>query len=59
MVEARHESEWTHTACILAWINNQNPHRKRNVKPAEFMPGKADEKYTMTMSEAAEFFNGK
>lgn len=59
MVEARSEAEWARTAALLAWINNQNPYRKREIKAAELLPGGRDEKYTMTLSEAAEFFNGK
>lgn len=59
MVESSSEAEWARTAALLAWINNQNPYRKREIKAAELLPGGRDEKYTMTMSEAAEFFNGK
>lgn len=60
MVEGRNEAEWSRTACVLAMINNQNPYRKRAVKPAEFMPGADDrEKYTMSLSEAARIFGGQ
>lgn len=58
MAEAKIKSEWGHTASILAMINNANPYRIREMKPSEFMPGGDRDKYTMSMDEAARFFNG-
>lgn len=40
MAEGRQTEAWNHTAAILAWIGNNNPHRKKSktFHPRDFHP---------------------
>ncbi len=40
MAEGRQREAWNHTAALLAWIGNNNPHRKtsRTFHPRYFHP---------------------
>lgn len=40
MAEGRQVESWNHTAALLAWIGNNNPHRKRSktFHPRDFHP---------------------
>lgn len=40
MAEARQQEAWNHTAALLAWMGNNNPHRKRSktFHPRDFHP---------------------
>jgi hypothetical protein len=40
MAEGRQREAWNHTAALLAWIGNNNPHRKKSktFHPRDFHP---------------------